>query len=115
MFNWGVTVLSASCSPVSISPNSKVLLEYLAGSNAESELYFVSPDGRSANTPIVDFIFEKIKNNNCRKISFEWLCSANYITTLISCSDIPAGEYCLAWAGVSDNSHPVVKRIQVLS
>lgn len=115
VFNWGVTVLSASCSPVSISPNSKVLLEYLAGSNAESELYFVSPDGRSANTPIADFIFEKIKNNNCRKIPFEWLCSANYITTLISCSDIPAGEYYLAWTGVSDNSHPIVKRIQILS
>ena len=114
-FNWGVAVLSASCSPVSISSNSKVLLEYLAGANAESELYFVSPDGKSANTPIADFIFEKIKNNNCHKIPFEWLNSANYITVLIACSDIHVGEYYLAWTGVSDNSHPIVKRIQVLS
>lgn len=115
VFNWGVTVQSTSCNPVSISPNSKVLLEYLAGANAESELCFVSPDGRSENTPIADFIFEKIKNNDCYKIPFEWLYSANYITTLISCSDIPAGEYYLAWTGVSDNTHPLVRRIQILS
>lgn len=114
VFNWGVTVLCASCSLVNISPNSKVLLEYLAGANSNSELCFVSPDGRSENTPIADFIFEKIKNNDCRKISFEWLYSVNYITTLISCSGIPAGEYYLAWTGVSDNTHPLIKKIQVL-
>jgi len=73
------------------------------------------PDGRPENTPIADFIFEKIKNNDCRKISFEWLYSTNYIITLISCSDIPAGEYYLAWTGISDNTHPLVKRIQILS
>ncbi len=115
VFNWGVTVLCASCSLVNISPNSKVLLEYLAGANSNSELCFVSPDGRSENTQIADFIFEKIKNNDCRKISFEWLYSVNYITTLISCSGIPAGEYYLAWTGVSDNTHPLIKKIQVLN
>ena len=115
VFNWGVTIQSAFCNPVSISPNSKVLLEYLAGANSDSELYFVSPDGIPEGTPIADFVFEKIKNNDCRKVSFEWLYSANYITTLISCSDIPTGDYYIAWTGVSDNTHPLVKRIQVLS
>ncbi len=114
VFNWGVTVLSASCNRVSISTNSKVMLEYLAGANAESELCFISLDGRPENTPITDFIFEKINNNDCRKVPFEWLYSANYITTLISCTDIPAGKYYLAWTGVSDNTHPLVKRIQIL-
>lgn len=114
VFNWGVSVQSAFCNSVRITQNSKVLLEYLASANSDSELCFVSPDGRSENTPIADFIFEKIKNNDCRKVLFEWLYSANYITTLISCSDIPAGEYYLAWTGVSDNTHPLVKRIQVL-
>lgn len=115
VFNWGVTIQSAFCNLVKITPNSKVLLEYLAGANSNSELCFVSPDGRSENTPIADFIFEKIKNNDCRKISFEWLYSVNYITTLISCSGIPAGEYYLAWTGVSDNTHPLIKKIQVLN
>ena len=115
VFNWGVTIQSAFCNSVRITPNSKVLLEYLAGANSDSELYFVSPDGRSESTPIADFIFEKIKNNDCRKVPFEWLYSANYITTLILCSDIPAGEYYLAWTGVSDNTHPLVRRIQILS
>lgn len=115
VFNWGVTIQSAFCNLVKITPNSKVLLKYLAGANSNSELCFVSPDGRSENTPIADFIFEKIKNNDCRKISFEWLYSVNYITTLISCSGIPAGEYYVAWIGVSDNTHPLIKKIQVLN
>ncbi len=114
VFNWGVSVQSTSCNPVSISQNSKVMLEYLAGANSNSELCFVSTDGRTENAPIADFIFEKIKNNDCRKVPFEWLYSDNFITTLISCSNIPAGEYYLAWAGVSDNTHPLVKRIQIL-
>ncbi len=115
VFNWGVTIQSAFCNLVKITPNSKVLLEYLAGANSNSELCFVSPDGRSENTPIADFIFEKIKNNDCPKISFEWLYSVNYITTLISCSGIPAGEYYVAWTGTSDNTHPLIKKIQVLN
>lgn len=115
VFNWGVSVQSTSCNLVNISPNSRVLLEYLAGANSDSELYFVSTDGRPENAPIADFIFEKIKNNDCRKVPFEWLYSANYITTLISCSDIPTGEYYLAWTGVSDNTHPLVKQIQILN
>lgn len=114
VFNWGMTIQSAFCNLVKITPNSKVLLEYLAGANSNSELCFVSPDGRSENTPIADFIFEKIKNNDCRKISFEWLYSVNYITTLISCSGIPAGEYYVAWIGVSDNTHPKIKSIKIM-
>ena len=114
VFNWGVTIQSAFCNLVKITPNSKVLLKYLAGANSNSELCFVSPDGRSENTPIADFIFEKIKNNDCRKISFEWLYSVNYITTLISCSGIPAGEYYVAWIGVSDNTHPKIKSIKIM-
>lgn len=114
VFSWGMTIQSAFCNLVKITPNSKVLLEYLAGANSNSELCFVSPDGRSENTPIADFIFEKIMNNDCRKISFEWLYSVNYITTLISCSGIPAGEYYVAWIGVSDNTHPKIKSIKIM-
>ncbi len=114
VFNWGMTIQSAFCNLVKITPNSKMLLEYLAGANSNSELCFVSPDGRSENTPIADFIFEKIKNNDCRKISFEWLYSVNYITTLISCSGIPVDEYYVAWIGVSDNTHPKIKSIKIM-
>lgn len=43
VFNWGMTIQSAFCNLVKITPNSKVLLEYLAGANSDSELCFVSP------------------------------------------------------------------------
>ncbi|MBO5320493.1 MAG: hypothetical protein J6B01_11905 [Ruminococcus sp.] len=114
VFNWGVTIQSAFCNLVKITPNSKVLLEYLAGANSDSELCFISPDGRSQDTPIADFVFEKIKNNDCHKIPFEWLYSADFITVLIPCSDITAGDYYIAWTGVSDNTHPKIKSIKIM-
>ena len=114
VFNWGVTIQSAFCNFVKITPNSKVLLEYLAGANSDSELCFISPDGRSQDTPIADFVFEKIKNNDCHKIPFEWLYSADFITVLIPCSDITAGDYYIAWTGVSNNTHPKIKSIKIM-
>lgn len=114
VFNWGVTIQSTFCNLVKITPNSRVILEYLADANSDSELCLISPDGRPEDTPIADFIFEKIKNNDCHRISFEWLYSANYITILISCSDIPAGDYYLAWTGISDNTHPKIKSIKIM-
>ena len=107
-------IQSTFCNLVKITPNSRVMLEYLAGANSDSGLCLISPDGRSEDTSIADFIFEKIKNNDCRRISFEWLYSANYITTLISCSDIPAGDYYLAWTDISDNTHPKIKSIKIM-
>ncbi len=114
VFNWGVTVQSAFCNLVKITPNSKVLLEYHAGANSDSELCFVSPNGRPEGTPIADFVFEKIKNNDCRKIQFEWLYSADFITVLIPCSDIPTGDYYISWTGISDNTHPQIKSIKIM-
>ena len=114
VFNWGVTIQSAFCNLVKITPNSNVLLEYLAGANSDSELYFISPNGKLEDAPIADFVFEKIKNNDCYKIPFEWLYSADFITVLILCSDITAGDYYIAWTGVSDNTHPKIKSIKIM-
>lgn len=37
------------------------------------------------------------------------------VAAIAACSGVPDGEYYLAWIGRSNNTHPVVKRIQVLN
>ncbi|MCM1008473.1 MAG: collagen-like protein [Ruminococcus flavefaciens] len=114
VLGWDTSLLTASGTAVRITPNSKIIMEYMAGANENGTFYFISTAGRAELTPIADNIFNKIKAGDCIELSFEWLYSVDFITTLISCKNVPAGEYYLAWVGRSNNSHPLVKWIQVL-
>ena len=114
VLGWDTSLLTASATAVKISSNSKIIMEYMSGANENGTFYFVAVSGRGENVPIADHIFNKIKAGDCVEVSFEWLYSANFITTLTSCENVPNGEYYLAWAGRSNNSHPKIKLIKVL-
>lgn len=111
---WGAEVTTTICTPVTITQNSKILMEYLSGATQPGTMYLVENTGRDPLTPIADFIFNKIKAHDCIELSFNWLYSEGYITTLTSCSDVPPGEYYIAWVGVSDNTHPKIKTVKLM-
>ena len=111
---WGAKVTTTICTPVTITQNSKILMEYLSGATQPGTMYLVENTGRDPLTPIADFIFNKIKAHDCIELSFNWLYSEGYITTLTSCSDVPPGEYYIAWVGVSDNTHPKIKIVKLM-
>ncbi len=114
VLGWDTSLLTASATAVKISSNTKIIMEYLSGANESGTFYFVSVSGRGDNVPIADHIFNKIKAGDCIEIAFEWLYSADFITTLTSCENVPNGEYYLAWAGRSNNSHPKIKSIKIM-
>ena len=114
VLGWDVSLLTASGIAVNITPNSKVVMEYLSGANENGMLYFVSTSGRSATTSIADHIFNQIKAGDCIAIPFAWLYSANFITTLTACESVPNGEYFLAWVARSNNSHPKIKSVKIM-
>lgn len=66
------------------------------------------------NAKKAESIFNKIKEHDCIELSFNWLHSEDYITTLTSCSDVPPGEYYIAWVGISDNTHPKIKTVKLI-
>jgi len=111
---WGAEVTTTICTPVTITQNSKILMEYLSGATQPGTMYLVENTGRDPLTPIADFIFNKIKAHDCIELSFNWLYSEGYITTLTSCSDVPPGEYYIAWVGVSDNTHPKIQTVKLM-
>ncbi|MGN0575277.1 MAG: hypothetical protein ACI4J2_04530, partial [Ruminococcus sp.] len=110
---WGAEVMTASSIAVSISGSCKIIMEYSSGAKQTGRMYLVSNSGRDPLTPIARFIFDKISSNDCIEVPFEWLYSDSYIATVTSCSDIPAGEYYLAWTGISDNTHPKIKSVKI--
>ncbi len=114
VLGWDVSLLTASATAVKISPNSKIIMEYISGANESGTFYFVAVFGRGENVPIADHIFNKIKTGDCIKIAFEWLYSADFITMLTSCENVTNGEYYFAWAGKSNNSHPKIKSIKIM-
>lgn len=112
--NWGAEVTTTICTAVNINENSKILMEYSSGASQPGSMYLVRNEGRDSHTPIADFIFNKIKEHDCIELSFNWLYSEGYITTLTSCSDVPPGEYYVAWVGISDNTHPKIKTVKLI-
>lgn len=112
--NWGVELLTASTAEVSVNSNSRIIIEYKSGANLKSFVYFIAPDGRDSTTPIADYIFDKIKSDDCIKIPHEWLYSDKFVTVITSCSAIPTGRYYIDWSGISDNSHPLLKSVKIL-
>ena len=111
---WGTEVTTTICTAININENSKILMEYSSGASQPGSMYLVRNEGRDPLTPIADFIFNKIKAHDCIELSFNWLYSEGYITTLTSCSDVPPGEYYIAWVGVSDNTHPKIKTVKLI-
>lgn len=114
VLGWDVSLLTASTTAVKITPNSKIVMEYLSAANESETFYFVAVSGRGENVPIADHIFNKIKAGDCFEVSFEWLYSADFIATLTSCENVTSGEYYLAWVGRSNNSHPKIKSIKIM-
>ena len=61
------------------------------------------------------YIYEAIQNSTAIAVPFNWLFSGdNYTTALLELPTISSGEYYLAWKGVSDNTHPLIRIIKVL-
>lgn len=114
VLGWDTSLLTASATAVKITSTSKIIMEYMSGANENGTFYFVAVSGRGENVPITDHIFNKIKTGDCIEVPFEWLYSANFITMLTSCENVPSGEYYLAWAGRSNNSHPKIKSIKIM-
>lgn len=115
-FSWGGIVYTMNTESVRVTPSKSILISYKSGANDTGEMWLV-PKNSTTLSPAdtARYIYEKIQNNGATAVPFNWLYSPdNYITVLLSCSTVTAGDYYLAWKGVSDNTHPYIRNIKVL-
>lgn len=112
-FSWAGTVFVMFLTPISITGSMHLLLNYLVGASQDAEFYLI-PKTDKTGSELAQYIYEEIKAENALKLSFKWLYSDTFISVMQSLENVSDGEYYLAFKGVSDNSHPMVKSIKFM-
>ena len=113
-FGWDAQILTVCTMAVSLTEESGIMISYLSGAAEDGSLYLV-PKPEKIDVPVTIYVSSQINAGGVISLKFKWLQSESFITTVTECSGVPDGEYYLAWIGRSNNTHPVVKRIQVLN
>ena len=112
-FNWDKSVLNVCAKPLSLTKNAEIVMSYQSGSSETGSLYLV-PKPQKIDIPIGVYVNTEIDANRAVSLDFQWLQSETFITTITECTGISDGEYYLAWAGRSNNSHPKIRFLKVL-
>lgn len=108
---WDTQIFTCSTSSIRITSNSLIAMTFIAGSTEIGVMRLVRSD---SGTP-EDILTKAQTDGNYIDLSFQWLYSDTYITTLSSCENVPAGDYYLAWLARSNNSHPLISSITIIS
>ena len=112
-FNWDKSVLTVCAKPLSLTKNAEIVMSYQSGSSEAGSLYLVQKP-QKIDIPIGVYVNTEIDANRAVSLDFQWLQSDTFITTITECTSISDGEYYLAWAGRSNNSHPKIRFLKVL-
>ena len=112
-FNWDKSVLTVCAKPLSLTKNAEIVMSYQSGSSEAGSLYLVQKP-QKIDIPIGVYVNTEIDANRAASLDFQWLQSETFITTITECTGISDGEYYLAWAGRSNNSHPKIRFLKVL-
>lgn len=112
-FSWAGSVFVMFLTPVAITSKMKLLLSYMVGASQDAEFYLI-PKTDKTGSELAQYIYEEIKAENALKLSFKWLYSDTFISVMQSLENVSDGEYYLAFKGISDNSHPMVKSIKFM-
>lgn len=111
-FGWDGMVYIVCEKELNLSEKSQISMGYQSGATENGDLYLVPKPERN-DVPISVYIYTQIQNGTAIKIPFQWLYSDSCITTLSDCT-VSSGIYYFAFAGRSNNTHPMIKQIQVL-
>ena len=112
-FNWDKSVLTVCTKSLSLTKNAEIVVSYQSGSSEAGRLYLVQKP-QKIDIPIGVYVNTEIDANRAVSLDFQWLQSETFITTITECTGISDGEYYLAWAGRSNNSHPKIRFLKVL-
>lgn len=110
IFGWDVQVYSCCVTPISVTASTKIAIQYLAGGTETGVVRLVQSETGTAS----DIITKAQTDGSYVDLSFQWLYSDSYITTLITCDNVTAGTYYLCWIGRSNNSKPKIKDIKIM-
>lgn len=114
-FSWGGSVYTMCINPTRITTDKNLLISYQSGATDDGEFWIVPKSSETLSAAeTARYIYEQISGGTATQIPFKWLYSETYVTVLNAFENVTAGDYYLAWKGVSDNSHPLIRMIKIL-
>ena len=115
-FNWGATIYTMCTESVHITSTKKIMMSYKSGFTELGEMWLVPKSNQEMSAAdTARYIYESVQNNNAVFLPFNWMDSVGiYATVLHDCTNVPAGDYYLAWKSVTDNTHPMIRSVKVL-
>ena len=78
-------------------------------------MFLVPTAGKEEWDTIQNYVYTSLANKNYVDIPFYWLQCDTFITSLGLCDAVPPGQYYLCWLGRSNNTHPLVKKVEVMN
>lgn len=110
--NWNQSVYTTSTKAVTLSSSSQIAIRAISSSSQTGILRLVAATGSETAEEILTAAQTE---GSYTDLSWQWFYGTDYITALSPCTGIETGEYYVVWVGVSDNSHPYVQSVFVIS
>ena len=114
-FGWDGQVYTASTSPITVKSGTAIAVTAQSGVTEKGAMYLIPTAGKSDSDTVQNYIYTSVTTGNCVELPFYWLYCNTFITWLTACDSATDGEYYLCWVGRSNNSHPVVREVNVMN
>jgi hypothetical protein len=112
-FGWDSEILTVCTKELNLSEKSKIIISFKSGAAEDGKLYLVEKP-QYIDVPVTIYVKDKIDRGQAVDLNFKWLQSENYVSVMTGCENLTSGKYYLAWAGRSNNTHPLIKNVKVL-
>lgn len=109
VFGWDAQIYTCCTGSVKLTSASQIAVRFLSGSTEAGIMRLVQSDSGTAE----DILAKAQTDDNYINLPLQWIYSEDYVTTLIPCNDVTAGNYYLVWVGRSNNSNPAIKHIMI--
>lgn len=112
-FGWDSEILTVCTKELNLSAKSEIIISFKSGAAEDGKLYLVEKP-QYIDVPVTIYVKDKIDRGQAVDLNFRWLQSENYVSVMTECENLTSGKYYLAWAGRSNNTHPLIKNVKVL-
>ena len=112
-FGWDSEILTVCTKELSLSAKSEIIISFKSDAAENGKLYLVEKP-QYIDVPVTIYVKDKIDRGQAVDLNFKWLQSEIYVSVMTECENLTSGKYYLAWAGRSNNTHPLIRNVKVL-
>lgn len=114
-FGWDGFVCTGSKTPISVDKQTAIAMCYQSGVTERGGMYLIPIAGKEPSDTVQNYVYTSLANKNYVDVPFYWLQCDTFITSLGLCDVVPPGQYYICWLGRSNNTHPLIKKVEVMN